>query len=256
MPVSEEASAYQINIGRETREQCMRRTMFVLLCGILCLSILGCQSFNIIEVLMAGESNQVSYFENFENGQAESWKPNIPENWEVEEDDGIWSYNLKKSGPMLDIRRPTSHSVLSSLDLTDFELIVSAKCFTDPSNLYRDICLFFGYQDSLHYYYTHFSARSDDVHNIIAIVNGSPRKRISEQESGKSITRLKTKDWHTLKIKRNTESGLIEAYIDDMDVPILTANDKTFTHGKIGLGSFDDTGAFREVKIFGNLYQP
>lgn len=216
----------------------------------------GCRLFDLAQLLNASDTGMVSYFESFDNGTAENWEPNIPENWAVKQENGIWSYHLLQSGPHFEIRRPTSFAILTSHDMTDFELIVQAKCFTETTNVYRDLCLFFGFQDDLHYYYTHFSAISDDVHNMIGIVNGTPRERISDQDSGKSDPRLITQDWHTLKIKRDTQSGLIEAYFDDMETPILTATDNTFKHGKIGLGSFDDTGAFSQVKLIGTLYEP
>jgi len=55
-----------------------------------------------------------------------------------------------------------------------------------------------------------------------------------------------------LKIYRNIETGEIKAYIDNLDIPILTAVDTTFKCGKIGLGSFDDTGAFKLFRLWGN----
>jgi len=34
-----------------------------------------------------------------------------------------------------------------------------------------------------------------------------------------------------------------------MNTSVLTAGDKTLTHGWIGLGSFDDLGQFRNLEI-------
>jgi hypothetical protein len=36
-----------------------------------------------------------------------------------------------------------------------------------------------------------------------------------------------------------------------MKKPIMTAVDRTFTWGQVGVGSFDDTGNWREVKLHG-----
>ena len=36
-----------------------------------------------------------------------------------------------------------------------------------------------------------------------------------------------------------------------MEKPIETAHDKTFTWGRIGMGTFDDTADFAEVKLWG-----
>ena len=40
-------------------------------------------------------------------------------------------------------------------------------------------------------------------------------------------------------------------YFDDMEKPIMLAEDKTFAAGHIGFGSFDDTGRVRNIRIRG-----
>ena len=45
------------------------------------------------------------------------------------------------------------------------------------------------------------------------------------------------------------ETGEIRAYLDDMTEPILTARDRTLGHGLVGVGSFDDTGAFDDLEL-------
>jgi hypothetical protein len=45
--------------------------------------------------------------------------------------------------------------------------------------------------------------------------------------------------------------GRIEVYFDDMKTPIMTARDKTFTWGQVGVGSFDDTGDWADLKVHG-----
>ena len=54
---------------------------------------------------------------------------------------------------------------------------------------------------------------------------------------------------------RTLATGAIEIYWDDMKTPIMTATDKTFTWGQVGLGSFDDTGRWDDVKVFGKLHK-
>ncbi len=43
--------------------------------------------------------------------------------------------------------------------------------------------------------------------------------------------------------------GTIEVYFDDMKTPVMTATDKTFAWGRVGLGTFDDTGDWDDVKL-------
>ena len=46
------------------------------------------------------------------------------------------------------------------------------------------------------------------------------------------------------------ESGEIRVYFDDMKTPAMTATDKTFGAGRVGFGSFDDTGNFDDIRIY------
>jgi hypothetical protein len=39
-----------------------------------------------------------------------------------------------------------------------------------------------------------------------------------------------------------------------METPIMEAVNKAFTHGKIGLGSFDDTGDWDNLTLRGELH--
>ena len=99
----------------------------------------------------------------------------------------------------------------------------------------------------------HFSGASDNVHNVIAIVNNADRAKINREPPGTSKAILTGKKWYTLKIVRKADTGLIKAFIEDMENPVMTAKDKTFLNGKIGLGSFDDTVQFTKVELYGQL---
>jgi hypothetical protein len=57
--------------------------------------------------------------------------------------------------------------------------------------------------------------------------------------------------WHNFKVTCDAASGRIEAFLDDMGTPILTAVDKTLSRGLVGVGSFDDTGCFDDIKLWG-----
>jgi len=222
----------------------MKKTIFIL---IIISILVSCKKEN-----QGRDSLPLLFVDEFENNM-ENWRPNFPQNWRVINDNNDMVYYLFKPGSQGSLRAPTSRSILESYDVTDFELVVRAKCLTDTLNLRRDICLFFGYQDSSHYYYVHFSATSDKVHNVIAIVNDADRTKINPEPPGTSKALLTGEKWYTLKIVRKADSGLIQAFIEDMENPVLTAEDKTFSHGKIGLGSFDDTAQFRKVELKGHL---
>jgi len=58
-----------------------------------------------------------------------------------------------------------------------------------------------------------------------------------------------------VRIKRCTASGSIEVFFDDMEKPVMRAEDKTFLVGSIGLGSFDDVGHFDNVRVWGEALE-
>jgi hypothetical protein len=187
----------------------------------------------------------------FETGRAEGWQSNDPSHWRVLKKDGEMVYELTAAGEQGRVRAPTSWSLWSGHDLTSFELRGRLRCYTDPANTKRDMCLFFHFQDPTHFYYVHFAGSSDDVHNIIAVVNGADRVKINAEPAGASRARLTDSAWHVFKLTYDAPSGRIEAYLDDMTTPILTACDKTLGHGLVGVGSFDDTGCFAGLELRG-----
>jgi hypothetical protein len=54
-----------------------------------------------------------------------------------------------------------------------------------------------------------------------------------------------------VKIVRRVREGTIEVYFDDLKTPVMTATDKTFAWGQIGIGTFDDTSMWDDVKLYG-----
>jgi len=118
---------------------------------------------------------------------------------------------------------------------------------------HRDAVVFFGYQDPAHFYYVHLGKQADEHANQIFIVNAADRKKISiTSTSGTNWD----DNWHTVKIVRKPTDGTIEIYFDDMTKPVMTASDKTFAHGRIGVGTFDDTADWDDIVLKGNLYVP
>lgn len=187
----------------------------------------------------------------FDDGKAIGWQPNIPEHWQVVDEEGLLAYKLVSPGEHGKIRAPTSWSVLAEHDVTSFLFMGRFKCNADAANKNRDLCIFFHYQDPTHFYYVHFSAISDEAHNIIGLVNGADRVKISVEQAGESIARLIDTEWHEFKVTCDVSTGEIRAYIDDMNTPILTTCDITLGHGLVGVGSFDDTGYFDDIKLWG-----
>ena len=188
----------------------------------------------------------------FENGRADGWQANDPDHWRIVKKDGSMVYELTAPGEQGKVRAPTSWSLLSGREVVSFVLTGRLQCYSDPANNKRDMCVIFHYQDPTHFYYVHFAASSDGVHNVIARVNGSDRVKINAEPEGKSVFRLTDMKWHGFKVTCDDATGEIKAYLDDMNVPILTARDTTLRRGLVGVGSFDDTGCFDDIKLWGS----
>jgi hypothetical protein len=195
-------------------------------------------------------SPQLATFD-FEDGKSEGWQPNSPKNWEVVDVDGSKIYHLNAPGEPGEISAPTSWSVLDGNDVTSFEFSGRLRCEADTDNPNRDLCVFFHYLDPKHFYYVHFSASSDERHNIIGLVNGTDRVKINLEPPGESVFRLVDKEWHTFKVNYDSETGKIRAYLDDMGTPIVTAQGSVLGHGLVGVGSYDDTGYFDDLILKG-----
>jgi len=199
-----------------------------------------------------GPSGQALLAEcNFENGSAAGWQPNDPSHWRVVGDGGSMVYELTASGEPGQVRAPTSWSLWAGQDVASFEFSGRVRCHTDPATAVRDMCIIFHFQDPTHFYYVHFAGASDGVHNIIGLVNGADRVKINAEPEGASIFRLTDREWHAFKVACDAGTGEIRAYLDDMTEPILTAWDRTLGRGLVGVGSFDDTGAFDDLKLRG-----
>lgn len=185
--------------------------------------------------------------ENFAKG-ADRWEPTDPKAWKlVKTDKGQVFNQFQTSVYKPPYRSPLNIALVKDLTVTDF--VLQAKLQSTAKDVpHRDMCLFFGYQDPAHFYYVHMAKAADDHANQIFIVNGADRGKISS-------TTTKGTPWddkyHDVKIVRLTGSGLIEVYFDDMKTPAMTAVNKFFAWGRVGIGSFDDTGNWAEVKMWG-----
>jgi hypothetical protein len=187
--------------------------------------------------------------EDFEPGKADAWEPSDPAAWKVDVRDGnhFLCEFVKLSNFKPAYRSPLNRALLKDLVVGDFVFETRLQS-TIPDYPHRDLCLFFGYQDDSHLYYAHLGKRTDDAANQIHIVNGAPRRKITTKTTAGTPW---DDAWHTARVVRKVSTGLIEVYFDDLKTPIMTAEDKTFTRGRVGVGSFDDTGNFDDVRLWG-----
>lgn len=145
-------------------------------------------------------------------------------------------------------RSPHSIAFLKDVIVGDFELTVRVQETNVTAGAHRDLCLFWGYQDPAHFYYVHLGAKADPHACQIFIVNNAARTMITVD---KATGTPWTEDWHNVKVARNASDGTMQVYFDDMKKPMMTARDKTFTWGQVGLGTFDDHGNFDDFVLRG-----
>jgi hypothetical protein len=185
--------------------------------------------------------------DNFEKG-ADRWQPTDAKAWRVKKTRAGHVYNqFKMSAYKPPHRSPHNISRVKGLFVGDFVLEAKVQS-TGKDGPHRDMCLFFGYQDPAHFYYVHIAKRTDDHANQVFIVNKADRKKISTKTTKGTPWDDK---WHRVKVVRTVADGNIAVFFDDMKDPIMTATDKTFTWGQVGLGSFDDSGNWADVKLYG-----
>ena len=150
-------------------------------------------------------------------------------------------------------RSPFNIALLADRTFGDFTLDVKLQSTIKPYP-HQDMCLFFGFEATNRYYYTHIAARPDPIkaeshaHDIF-IVNDAPRLAIAETISPGVIWGENT--WHQLRVERRLADGTIKIYFDDLSKPIMVGHDRTFGAGYVGFGSFDDTGKINEIRIYG-----
>lgn len=176
-----------------------------------------------------------------------AWEPTDPKVWEIREDAGRKVLALTgKSQYEPPVRSPLSFALVKDLKASDFVLEAKVRSTTKDYN-HRDLCLIFGHGDPAHFYYVHFAIKSDPHANSIFLVDGKPRVSIAKTRT--DGTRW-SEDYHTIRVVRRAENGSIEVYFDDMETPAMTAEDKTFGEGRMGFGSFDDTGNLAEFRVW------
>lgn len=187
------------------------------------------------------------FAEDFENG-AGRWNPGDPKAWKVIEEDGNRVYSLHRQSEYAPpVRSPRNIARIKDLRVTDFVIEAKMKQ-TSREYGHRDMCIFFGYQGPSRFYYVHIATKADPHAHSVFLVNDAPRVSIAADRTDGA-------DWgqevyQKVRVERDTASGSIKVYFNDMTKPIITAEDKTFLDGEIGFGSFDDTGNIDDIRIW------
>jgi hypothetical protein len=120
----------------------------------------------------------------------------------------------------------------------------------DVMPLGSSLLIVFAYRDEAHFDYAHLSVDTgaeQPFHNGVFHVYGGERVRISSERGPAAFT--DTGRWHHVKLTHEAATGAVSVIVDGRAIPALEAVDRSLGPGKAGLGSFDETGGFKNVKI-------
>ena len=197
----------------------------------------------IVRVVALPTPLAVNFYDDFSSGKLDAWQFPFPEDWVVKEDGPLHYLHMLRSRDPLVPRRPQQFALLKGVTVGSFTLQTRVR--REGSSM----MIVFNYVDTLHFYYTHLSkdpGAKVDVHNGIFLVDGAPRRRIAGLEAAPV---LPDTNWHTIRVERDVDTGSIKVFVDQETQPRFSVVDKTFKCGRVGLGSFDETGDFTDVKL-------
>jgi len=187
--------------------------------------------------------HKLSFHCSFSPKELSEWDFPHAEDWVSKTENGRPYLHMLRPGDPGVPRRPLQFARLRNVNVGSFDL--SVKVRRQGSSM----IIVFNYVDTLHFYYTHVSkdrGAVQPVHNGIFLVDGGPRRRIAGAEAQPALPDTR---WHTIRVVRNARTGLIQVYSDVQKKPLFSVVDHHFTCGQIGLGSFDETGDFADLKI-------
>ena len=165
--------------------------------------------------------------------------------WEIR--DGMLVL-AQKGTPAGAIRRPSALAILEGPPLRRATIRTQMRSTAPQTTLNRDLEVIFGYESPTRFYYVHLAGITDAAHNGIFLVADADRRRIDD---GTAPPQLRDVAWHDVRVVRDGDSGSIEVYVDGAATPALRAVDTTLRSGRVGVGSFDDTGEFRGFSVTG-----
>jgi hypothetical protein len=199
-----------------------------------------------------GAEPPLVFEDDFEAG-ASRWQPTDSASWKIIDTPDGKVYSLfQQSKYQPPFRSPVNIALAEGPMVGDFVLELKLQSTVKDYN-HRSMVVVFGYQDPAHFYYVHFGKKTDDHANQIFIVDGAPRLKVST----KTMPGTAWDDaWHRVKVVRTVADGSTAVYFDDLKTPAMTAADKTFAWGRIGVGAFDDLGNIDDVRLRGVVVEP
>lgn len=171
----------------------------------------------------------------------------VPEtsDWKIANENGAPVLRLVTArGPLPGPRRPIQFALANTPDLQ--RVTVEG----DMRPLGHSLMIVFAYRDAAHFDYAHLSidtASEQSHHNGIFHVYEGERVRISPTDGPAAF--VATGRWQHVRLAWDGQSGGVHVTVDGKPIPALHAVDLSLRSGRVGLGSFDETAEFKNVKI-------
>lgn len=137
-------------------------------------------------------------------------------------------------------RSPLGLALLRGVEFGDGVMHVKVRQ-TGREYPHRDLVFVLGYVDPAHFVYAHLATKGDDNAHHLMLVDGAARR---------PVTTWRTEGvnwgdgWHDIELRRHEEH--VEVFFDGARV---LAGDVPAWCGRVGVGSFDDTGRFRDLVV-------
>jgi hypothetical protein len=185
----------------------------------------------------------IQFTDDFSSGTLDHWELPYPEDWVIRTEGTLHFLHMLRDREPLVPRRPMQFARLKGVNVGSFTF--QAQVRREKTSL----LIVFNYVDSLHFYYTHLSVDPGTkvaTHNGIFIVDGGARRRIAGLDAEAALPDM---NWHKIRVQRDTQPPSVQVFVDAEQSPRFSVYDSTFTCGQVGIGSFDETGDFADVRL-------
>ena len=177
-----------------------------------------------------------------------------PSEWDFD-GTGTWDISggkimiTKAGSPAGPIRKPAAFAVIKMDPLTKATVGMQLRSTAPAGATNRNVVVLVGYQSPTRFYYVDLSGQTDPARNGIFLVDGASARRV-DRWNGEAL--LRDQALHDLRVEFDGTSGTIRVFMDHAHKALLSAYDATLPEGRVGVGSFDDTGEFRSVRVSGS----
>lgn len=174
------------------------------------------------------------------------WSVPLISDWTVISDDGVETLNLITPRPKADSpRKPYQYALAETGPLSKFTL----ECEVKKGLPRASLIIVYAWRGPSHFNYVHLSddaASEQPVHNGVFHVYGGDRVRISGEQGPCS---LPTQAWHQIRMTYDASTGVVETAVNGQMNPSLRGVDISLGAGLVGVGSFFNTGSFRNFRL-------